>query len=60
MYALVKCNHKAEGDDEIVSSEYLLMAEKRIAEFQARSQYTTMRGKQRRVELKTLLLMNGE
>jgi isoleucyl-tRNA synthetase len=52
-YALVKCTYNNKE-----SSEYLIMAEKRIAEFQARATYTTKR--QQHMELKTLLLMQGE
>lgn len=58
-YALIKCTYKSASDGEILSSEYLLLAEKRIAEFQARAQYTTMRGKKQVAELKTLVLING-
>ena len=57
-YALVKCTYKGGRQEE--HSEYLLLAEKRIAEFMARSSYTTPLGRKVQIEIKSLLMMQGE
>jgi hypothetical protein len=51
----VKCTY-----EEREEPEYLIVAEKRIAEFMARSSYTNLLGQKESFELKVLLLMQGE
>ena len=60
MYALVKCSYKSDASER--EPEYLIMAEKRIGEFLARgsSFYVTPGGRKESIELKTLMLMQGE
>lgn len=56
---MVKCTYKNQKGD-VTGDEYLLLAEKRIAEFMARSSYTTPLGKKVQIEIKTLLMMLGD
>ena len=61
MYALIKCTYKSPGSLDEPHTEYLILAEKRIGEFLARGNYyVTPGGKKLSMDIKTLILMQGE
>ena len=55
-YALVKCTYKSDKG-EAAETEYLILAEKRIAEFSARAAYTLQNGEKQQCDLKPLVLI---